>query len=325
MGISYLVKPAEYLEESIYKIGRSNNDDISRIKSYGKNTKVYCIIKVADNIYVEKLLINYFTANFQLHKGREYFKGDIDEMYKSFINIVCNNINVKHEDIKDDVIKHDVIKDNVIKMFPTANEDINYGGDKFLVKIKILSKHKLAFYYIYEDNIVEEIYDELNVDFIHTYWKKLLDKRIIENNKIVNLYDKKLLSKIDAQKYKVNAVITPYTKNLLNDYDKNNCNISKYKFMQLHLFNEIIINSKYHCSLNYYDKNKYIVCELSQSMNNECINLKYIKEENIFYDENITTMLKKVKNIQRRYFCKKDKIEKVYYLHNKYKLALLFH
>ena len=76
MGIVYLIQPEENLETNIYKVGRSDNQSLRRIKSYGKKTEIVSIMWVSDSKSIEKIILDKFKSVFPIAKGREYF--DID-------------------------------------------------------------------------------------------------------------------------------------------------------------------------------------------------------------------------------------------------------
>ena len=80
MGIIYLLQPSEFRNTSIYKIGRSSKDDLSRCISYGKNAKYVVIRDCENHIEVEKSIIREFNLNLTLIQGREYFEGNVDKM-----------------------------------------------------------------------------------------------------------------------------------------------------------------------------------------------------------------------------------------------------
>ena len=80
MGIIYLLQPSEFRNTSIYKIGRSSKDDLSRCISYGTNTKYVFIGQCENHIEVEKSIIKVFNQMFTLFQGREYFEGNVDKM-----------------------------------------------------------------------------------------------------------------------------------------------------------------------------------------------------------------------------------------------------
>jgi len=96
MGILYLIQPAEYIGTDCYKIGYSSNSNIDRVKyGYKKGTRYFHIVECDNANKIEKILIEVFNENFTLFAGREYFKGDINEMLDLFYNVYKNNKNIE--------------------------------------------------------------------------------------------------------------------------------------------------------------------------------------------------------------------------------------
>jgi len=95
MGILYLIQPAELIGTNHYKIGCSSKSSIDRVKyGYKKGTR-YLIILECDNAFdIEKNLKDVFNENFTLIAGREFFKGDENEMLKLFYNTYLTNKNI---------------------------------------------------------------------------------------------------------------------------------------------------------------------------------------------------------------------------------------
>ena len=92
----YLIYTRESFErnESIYKIGRTQQDDIGRFKDYPKNSKLLLHINCVDSVTLEKHLIDLFTKTFQRCDrcklyGNEYFNGD----YLKMIEIILREMN----------------------------------------------------------------------------------------------------------------------------------------------------------------------------------------------------------------------------------------
>jgi hypothetical protein len=88
----YLVQPAEYVNTNVYKIGYTSNNNLSRVRSYGTKTKCIIIVACHEALKMESILLKEFNKIFTLHKGREYFSGDLIEMHHIFINILALNI-----------------------------------------------------------------------------------------------------------------------------------------------------------------------------------------------------------------------------------------
>lgn len=88
-GYLYLIFQEKYEDQQLYKIGKT--EDISRrFKEHQKNysnSKLIISAICSNYHYTENILIKAFKENFELVKGREYFKGKHKDVRKIFINI----------------------------------------------------------------------------------------------------------------------------------------------------------------------------------------------------------------------------------------------
>jgi hypothetical protein len=98
----YLLQEREFIKtkEPIYKIGKTKQEKLKRIKSYpnGSELLLYTVCNNCDEI--EKTIINKFKSHF-IHKkefGNEYFMGNYNDMIYLIYNIIILS---KKEDIKD--------------------------------------------------------------------------------------------------------------------------------------------------------------------------------------------------------------------------------
>ena len=97
LGFVYLCQPEEYKNMNVYKIG--NTVDIKqRISSYGKNTNLLLSYKVKNKIYCEKLIIKKFNEYFKLFKGKEWFKGELDEIKNIFNTTITDDLKYNEND-----------------------------------------------------------------------------------------------------------------------------------------------------------------------------------------------------------------------------------
>lgn len=87
----YLLREREFMKtnESIYKIGRTNQCFITRFKQYPKNSQLELVIKVNNSIVVENVLKKTLTKKFIKRKdiGDEYYEGCIKEIKKTVFSI----------------------------------------------------------------------------------------------------------------------------------------------------------------------------------------------------------------------------------------------
>ena len=93
-GSLYLIRPSSAIKGSdhVYKIGKTEKEDLSRLSSYEKGGKVYFTIAVkADIVHdYEQQLIKIFCSKYIQRKdyGTEYFEGDFSSMIGEIYNLV---------------------------------------------------------------------------------------------------------------------------------------------------------------------------------------------------------------------------------------------
>jgi hypothetical protein len=153
------------------------------------------------------------------------------------------------------------VNDDIIKIFPNYKKDECFGGKQKLIKIcfhkkklKDIIYYELSCLTIYKKHILQDTFNTLN-DFYQSgqiYLVKMIDEKIIENDKIYNLNNKRTIQLFNKYKNKINNVIFDSTLNdeiLLNLHnDFQNCTM-KY------LFSDTLINNLYYVILhNYNDK-----------------------------------------------------------------------
>ena len=109
METIYLIQPAELIGTDIYKFGFSLSEEIGRCKNgYKKGTKYLCIIKCKDAKKLEdKVKIN-FAKKFQLVTGKEFYRGNEQEIQHEFLKIVFKHIGLEPEE--KDNIEQDIYK-----------------------------------------------------------------------------------------------------------------------------------------------------------------------------------------------------------------------
>ena len=90
MPILYLVQPVILLKTNRYKIGRSQQNNLNRIRSYGSGSRYLSIFECDDDVYIEKILIDKFNKHFKKIGGNEYFEGDEHEMLDVFIQTMLD-------------------------------------------------------------------------------------------------------------------------------------------------------------------------------------------------------------------------------------------
>jgi flagellar biosynthesis GTPase FlhF len=89
----YCLREREFIKtkENIYKVGKTSSHPFKRMKAYPKGSELIILLKVEDCHVAEGELLRNFDEKFERVKdvGREYFKGDLNEMVKEICRI-CN-------------------------------------------------------------------------------------------------------------------------------------------------------------------------------------------------------------------------------------------
>lgn len=85
-GIVYLIQPGSVLGLGRYKIGCSRSCTISRVNTYGKNTKILMVLKVQKPYEAETFILNEITKTYVPYHGREWFQCDEDTLSKMFLD-----------------------------------------------------------------------------------------------------------------------------------------------------------------------------------------------------------------------------------------------
>lgn len=98
----YLVQPVVLKSTNRYKVGMSSLDDFSRLKAYGKGTRVLMTIECEDYRTVEQKVIKAFNFAYKRIAGNEYFEIDTSEleMINLFVATVMDHKNIEKENPK---------------------------------------------------------------------------------------------------------------------------------------------------------------------------------------------------------------------------------
>ena len=90
MGKIYLLETNLYTKDSnhVYKLGRSDQPGLKRLKDYEKDYEILIVIACNDSIKVEAELIKLFIKKYKKHLKNEYFVGDKNQMMDDIIEIV---------------------------------------------------------------------------------------------------------------------------------------------------------------------------------------------------------------------------------------------
>jgi hypothetical protein len=87
----YLLKEKRDIDEneSIFKIGKSTQENTRRVKSYPSGSHLLLQVACSDCHSMESYLIQEFKNLFILARGREYFRGDVFKMI-NLIFLCCS-------------------------------------------------------------------------------------------------------------------------------------------------------------------------------------------------------------------------------------------
>uniref|UniRef100_A0A6C0IBX6 Uncharacterized protein n=1 Tax=viral metagenome TaxID=1070528 RepID=A0A6C0IBX6_9ZZZZ len=92
MEYVYLVIEREFVhsDQSVYKIGRSSQENNSRIQQYPKGTQLICQLRVMDSHFLEREIIQLFKHKYKQRSdiGREYFEGDSFNMQLDIFTLI---------------------------------------------------------------------------------------------------------------------------------------------------------------------------------------------------------------------------------------------
>ena len=93
-GIVYLLQHEDHVGTNIYKIGYSTQDMLRRLNGYPGGSILICSISHPNPTKCEQMLISYYNEAYELVKGREYFKVNINEseLREEFHSMVDNDI-----------------------------------------------------------------------------------------------------------------------------------------------------------------------------------------------------------------------------------------
>ena len=93
----YLLKTDMSIDHlPIYKIGRSRQPDVKRIRSYPNTYQLVSMNTCTNCVYIESELLKLFHTKYKIAYRREYFIGDEDEMARDIRTIIDASIPNKH-------------------------------------------------------------------------------------------------------------------------------------------------------------------------------------------------------------------------------------
>lgn len=98
-GTIYILQDGEHINTDIYKIGKTLCIN-TRLTQYSKNTVLHYTFPVEKDLLdkVEKKVIDHFNRKFNIAKGREWFRGSLENMIQEMKHV----LNSFSEDIKEE-------------------------------------------------------------------------------------------------------------------------------------------------------------------------------------------------------------------------------
>ena len=249
----YLIKEREFIKtkELIYKIGKTKQENLQRIKSYPNGSILLLYIITNDCDKKEKEIIQKFKEHF-IHKkdiGNEYFMGD----YNHMINIILSIISISSlessliESSSNDSPLIESSSNDSIVFFDYDNKIINFDNSH-IKDIEFIKNDKLEYYELFE-----------------LYYNKLFEN---DNNKIIKKTNKsysKILTKTKEWINKMDENIYPI---IINNIAKNMKLFIEINFKDDNIINNIlcfldyifIITSKNHNLYSHINKYIDIIC-----------------------------------------------------------------
>lgn len=158
-GSIYILQEREFIKtgESIYKIGRTSKNNLTRFQQYPKNSELIMQIRSNDNCFHEREIISHFKVKYIQRQdiGTEYFEGDIETMIDDIFNIVRTKSSKELikpiEEYKQELFEEpiqEIIKDLLEgpEPIPGKTEEYNINKDPIITdvisEIKELPKSK---------------------------------------------------------------------------------------------------------------------------------------------------------------------------------------
>jgi len=161
----YLIKLREFIKcnEDIYKIGKTKQNGLKRIKQYPIGSQIIIIRKCYNCDIIEKVILIQFKMFFKFKSiiGKEYFEGDENDMIYR-INFILDNeqLFISHYNIMRKV------KSNCKSFYnKQKNRKFNSSKIKKLINDSINQKDT-TLKYVYDNNEKEQLYklvEDMNI------------------------------------------------------------------------------------------------------------------------------------------------------------------
>ena len=101
----YLIQLREFIKtnEPVYKIGKTTQDGMNRIKQYPKGSRIILFMKCKNCHDLERIIKEKFIKKYRIRRdiGSEYFEGDEEKMYWSIIYLLIKE-KIKTEEDSDE-------------------------------------------------------------------------------------------------------------------------------------------------------------------------------------------------------------------------------
>ena len=167
----YLIKEREFIKtkEPIYKIGKTKQENLQRIKSYPNGSIILLYIITNDCDKKEKEIIQKFKEHF-IHKkdiGNEYFMGDYNHMINIILSIISNS-----------------------SLESSSNDNIVYFDNSHIKDIEFIKNDKLEYYELFE-LYYNKLFDNDNNKIIKKT-NKSYSKILTKTNKWINKMDESI-------------------------------------------------------------------------------------------------------------------------------------
>ena len=139
MGFIYLIKVRTSSDDNLYKLGKTKNYPLQRIRNYNSDTELILTLKTTDCSFFEKRILTIFRNEFiSSDIGNEYFFGDETSM----INLLFDNYKIiSKENIEI------IITDTPILTDPLELKIQKHIIDNYIINNNI--KYKIQFITLY--------------------------------------------------------------------------------------------------------------------------------------------------------------------------------
>jgi hypothetical protein len=281
----YLIKEREFIKnnEEIYKIGKTKQMALKRIKDYPKNSILLLYIITNDCDKKEKQIIQKFKEHF-IHKkdiGNEYFLGDYNHMINIILSIISNDSSLIESSLLESSLNDSSLIESSsvesssndssidIVYFDYDNKIINFDNSHIKDKEFIINNN-LEYYELFE-----------------LYYNKLFEN---DNNKIIRKTKRTystILTNTNKWINKMDNIIYPI---IINNIAKNMKSFIEINFKDnvINNNNDVIINIL--CFLDYIlkitSKNNNLYSHLNKYI--DIIGCKYnIDDYKKYYELNI--------------------------------------